>query len=118
MQFYNNMNMENYLWIELTRNLVHYGLHFLFPIVIALIFFRDKWRKAYLIMLCTMIVDIDHLFATPIFDPNRCSIGFHFLHSYYAIAFYLIGVLFVQTRIVSVGLVFHMITDYQDCLWS
>ena len=57
--------------------IVHYGVHFLIPLVIALVFFKDSWLKAYLIMIATMIIDLDHLIATPIFDPNRCSINFH-----------------------------------------
>lgn len=69
-------------------------------------------------MIATMLVDLDHLFADPIFDPDRCSIGFHFLHSYYAIFAYFILLLFPKTRIVAVGLLFHMFTDYQDCLWN
>jgi hypothetical protein len=51
-------------------------------------FFRNIWKKAWLIMLATMLVDLDHLFANPIFDPTRCSIGFHPLHSYPAIITY------------------------------
>ena len=68
-------------------------------------------------MLATMLIDLDHLLATPIFDPNRCSIGFHPLHSYYAIAVY-IGLLFYKkTRIIAIGLLLHMLTDFQDCMW-
>lgn len=66
-----------------------------------------------------MLVDLDHLFATPIFQPNRCSIGFHLLHSYYAIAVYFLGSLFLKGnyKIISIGLLFHMFTDYQDFYW-
>lgn len=69
-------------------------------------------------MLGTMLVDLDHLLANPIFDPSRCSIGFHPLHSYYAIAVYFILLLFPKSRIIAVGLLFHMLTDYIDCLIS
>ena len=31
-------------------------------------------------MLATMVVDLDHLLADPILDPQRCGIGFHPLH--------------------------------------
>ena len=41
-------------------------------------------------MYAVMLIDLDHLLATPIFDPARCSIGFHPLHSYYAIGVYFI----------------------------
>jgi hypothetical protein len=35
-----------------------------------------------------MIVDVDHLLADPIYDPNRCSIGFYPLHTTPAIVIY------------------------------
>ncbi|QIG89877.1 hypothetical protein G6R40_09460 [Chryseobacterium sp. POL2] len=103
--------------MEILRPIIHYVLHFVFPVVLAWLFFRSEWKKAYFIMLLTMLVDVDHLFATPIFDPNRASIGFHFLHSYYAIGIYFLLLFFKgKLRIVSVGLLFHMLTDYID-MW-
>ena len=68
-------------------------------------------------MLATMLIDLDHLLADAIFDPSRCSIGFHPLHSYYAIGLYCIMPLFPKLRIVATGLLFHILTDWQDCLW-
>ena len=97
--------------------IVHYGLHFLAPGLIAYILFRKEWKKAWILMLLTMLVDLDHLLADPIFDPNRCGIGYHPLHSYYAMAIYVIMLFFPKTRIIAVGLLFHMFTDWQDCLW-
>lgn len=99
------------------QNLVHYFLHFGFPLVIALLFYRKRWKQVYGILLLTMLVDVDHLWASPIFDPDRCSIGFHFLHSNFAVAVYVLGLFFKQTRIVAIGLVLHMITDAIDCIW-
>ena len=95
--------------------LIHYGLHFIFPGFIAYVFFKKNWKQAYLIFLTTMLVDLDHLLATPIFDPNRCSIGFHPLHSYIAIILYFIGAFFRKTRLISVGLLLHMLADFVDC---
>ena len=69
-------------------------------------------------MIVTMLVDLDHLLATPIFDAGRCSIGYHPLHSYYAIAVYFILLAPPKTRIIAIGLLFHMFTDWQDCLWA
>ncbi len=63
-----------------------------------------------------MIVDSDHILANPIFDPSRCSIGFHPLHSYPAILFYMILITQPMSRIVGIGLLFHMITDGIDCI--
>ncbi len=65
-----------------------------------------------------MLVDLDHLFADPIFDPARCSINFHPLHSYIAIALYPILLFFKKTRVIGVGLLFHMFTDALDCYLS
>lgn len=97
--------------------LIHYTLHFLFPGLIAWVFFRKEWKRAWLIMIATMLVDLDHLLADPVFDPQRCSVGFHWLHSYPAIAIYAALAFFPKVRIIAVGLLFHMLTDYQDCLW-
>lgn len=104
-------------YMEILRSSVHYGMHFLVPGLIAWIFFRKQWKRAWLIMLATMLVDLDHLLADPMFDPNRCSIGFHPLHSYYAIAIYFLMLFSKQLRIIALGLLFHMLTDWQDCLW-
>ena len=68
-------------------------------------------------MVLTMFVDLDHLLADPIFDPNRCSINFHPLHSYWAIGAYCVLFFIPHVRLVAVGLLFHMFTDYIDCLW-
>lgn len=99
------------------QHLAHYSLHFLFPGLIAWLFFRPDWKKAWLIMVATMLVDLDHLLAEPLFDPHRCSIGFHPLHSYYAIGSYVLIAFFPRLRILATGLLFHMITDFLDCLW-
>ena len=106
--------------IEILKPFVHYFLHIVFPIFFAFIFYKKEWKKVYLLLLSTMLVDLDHLLATPIFDPNRCSIGFHPLHSYYAIIIYLLGLFFLKGNyeIIAIGLLFHMFTDWQDCyLW-
>lgn len=64
-----------------------------------------------------MLVDIDHLFANPIFEANRCSINFHFLHTYYAMAFYVVLLFFRKPfNIIGIGLLFHMFTDLVDCM--
>ncbi|MFC5535049.1 DUF6122 family protein [Rhodocytophaga aerolata] len=96
--------------------MIHLVLHLLMPGLIAWIFFRHQWIRAWLIMGATMIVDVDHLLATPVFDPNRCSIGFHPLHSYIAIFIYALMVLLPKLRILSIGLLIHMLLDYLDCL--
>jgi hypothetical protein len=94
---------------------IHMILHFLVPAIVAWVFFRKDFKKAFLMMIATMLVDIDHLLAVPLFDPLRCSIGFHPLHSYYLQPFYLAMCLFKPTRYIGIGLVIHMSLDMFDC---
>ncbi|WP_245234975.1 DUF6122 family protein, partial [Tamlana crocina] len=58
------------------QTVVHYFLHFIFIGAIAYGYDSNNWKKYWLILLATMLVDLDHLLATPIFQPGRCSIGF------------------------------------------
>lgn len=66
-------------------------------------------------MIATMLVDLDHLLADPIYDPGRCSIGFHPLHQFIPIAVYGLLSFFPKTRWVGLGLVIHMALDAIDC---
>ena len=98
--------------------LIHYSFHFIVPLFFAKIFFKDNWKEAFAIMLLTMLIDLDHLVASPIFDANRCSIGYHPLHTVYASIFYL-ALLFSPSwklKAVSIGCLWHLSTDYIDCL--
>ena len=109
-------------WISLTaimQLLTHYFLHLGFPLIIAWIFFRHNWKKAYLLMLATMLVDLDHLLADPVFVADRCSIQFHPLHTYWAMIGYVILLFFRWPfRVIGIGLGFHMLTDFVDCLMT
>ena len=67
-------------------------------------------------MALTMVVDLDHLLASPIYDPNRCSINFHPLHSYPAILLYIMLAAFPKSRLVGLGLLLHMGIDLTDCI--
>jgi hypothetical protein len=98
------------------RHLLHYGIHFLVPILIAFWFFKDNRIKVALILLAGIIIDIDHLWATPLYDPNRCSVGFHALHSYWAIVFYCVLTFFKTTRVIGLALIIHIFADILDCL--
>ena len=94
---------------------IHIALHFLIPGLIAILFFKYRWKQAWLIMALTMIVDLDHLLASPIYDPNRCSINFHPLHTYPAILLYIIMAAFPKSRLIGLGLLLHMGIDLTDC---
>lgn len=110
----------------LARTLVHYGLHFVFPLLITLLWPCRRWTVVYLLLLSTMLIDVDHLLARPIFDPNRCSVGTHLLHSYPMVGLYVV-MLFLPyerwglpwwLRVLAVGLTLHILTDWQDFyLW-
>ena len=113
--------------------MVHIALHFIIPLLIALVFYRNRWRSTTMIMFATMLVDADHLLAVPIYDPNRCSIAFHPLHTWPAIVIY-VGLFIVplmmsrkqeserlqtamrMSHLIGLGLLIHMILDGLDCL--
>jgi hypothetical protein len=104
--------------IEILRHLVHYSFHLVVPFIIARLIWKEHWWSAGLIMVATLAIDLDHLLATPIFDPNRCSIGFHPLHTIWAGILYL-GLLAIPSwkwRAVAVGCLWHLTTDGFDCL--
>ncbi|MGB6153975.1 MAG: DUF6122 family protein [Pricia sp.] len=97
------------------RFFVHYGIHFIVPVAIGLLFFKQHRLKVILILWAGILIDVDHLWAEPIFDPGRCSIGFHFLHRYWAIAVYVGLLLFDKTRIIGLALLIHILADATDC---
>ena len=98
--------------------MLHVFLHFFVPGIVTASFFRRKWQRAYLVMMLTMLVDIDHLLASPIYDPERCSIGFHPLHQPWFIGVYLLLCFMPKTRLVGIGLVIHMLLDSVDCQFT
>lgn len=104
--------------MEVLQFIVHYSLHFILPLVIALVFFRAEWKTAAILLWLTMLVDLDHLLADPLFQACRCSIGFHPLHTIPAMGIYAILLFFQKTRIIGIGLLLHMATDYIDCLFQ
>ncbi|MDA8543639.1 DUF6122 family protein [Gammaproteobacteria bacterium] len=95
--------------------MAHLALHFIVPLLVAFLFFSENLKLSYLVMMLTMLVDLDHLLASTIYDANRCSIGFHPLHQYWFIAIYLVMSFFSKTRLIGVGLIIHMSLDALDC---
>ena len=65
--------------------------------------------------MCGLLIDVDHLLADPVYDPNRCSIGFHPLHTALPIALYGLLLLHPKTRLVGIGLCIHIVLDIGDC---
>ncbi|MGB3152664.1 MAG: DUF6122 family protein [Maribacter sp.] len=99
------------------RFLLHYGIHFFAPILVALTFYYKDRLKVSLILLAGIVIDLDHFLANPIFDAARCSINFHPLHSYWAIACYALLLLIKPTRIWGLAFLIHILADYVDCLF-
>lgn len=99
------------------RPVIHLLLHALVPLLVARVFFRAQWRRAWLWMLAGWLIDIDHLLADPVYAPGRCSIGFHPLHRAPAVALYVLMVLPRRTRLLAIGLLIHIGLDAIDCAW-
>ncbi len=99
------------------RPIVHMLLHFLVPATVAKLGFPKSFMKAWLIMMAAMLIDLDHLVADPIYDPGRCSIGFHPLHQYPLVAVYALLAAWPKTRILGIGLLIHVLLDGIDCWW-
>ena len=109
------------------RAIVHLLLHIAVPGLVAWLFFRDPlqtrvlqirmFARAWLWLLLGWVIDLDHLLADPIYAPDRCSIGFHPLHTAPAILVY--GALTIPrpTRLFGIGLLIHIALDLSDCLW-
>jgi hypothetical protein len=96
--------------------MLHILLHLIIPLLVAVWFFPENKWWVFLILASTMLVDLDHLLASPIYDPARCSIGFHPLHGYIAIGFYGLLLLHKKTMIIGLGLMIHMLLDGFDCV--
>lgn len=111
----------------------HIVLHIFVPVAASVLFYRKRWKFVSLILIATMLVDADHLLADPIYDPNRCSIGFHPLHTWPAVIVYSILFLlpFIPYRFKNIairksetvlhlagfGLLIHMALDGLDCVF-
>ncbi len=102
---------------------LHYGAHWLVPLAILRFFCIKNWLRAGLVMLAANLIDLDHLLADPIFDPNRCSIGFHPLHGAIAALAYAAMLLIPRwwVRAFGAGALWHLVVDWGDCMmqgWS
>lgn len=96
---------------------MHLALHIVLPGVVARLGWKLTWRRTWLWLVLANLVDLDHLLARPIYEPGRCSIGFHPLHSWPAAVLYAILLLHSRTRVAGVGLLLHMALDALDCLF-
>lgn len=114
-------------------HILHLVLHFAIPVVIGVTVYRVRAFRASLLMLSTMLIDLDHLWAVPIYDPNRCSIGFHPLHSAPALLLYAAAFLVPMAverslggarlrqvtwvvHVLGLGLLLHVALDWSECV--
>lgn len=120
-------------FINEQRAVIHLLLHVLVPLVVAIgVASSTRWKAVFFVMVGTMLVDIDHLLATPIYAPDRCSILFHPLHQVLPMVVYglmLAWPLFVVmlkrelkpaeywVGWIGAGLLIHMVLDGLDCYW-
>ena len=102
--------------------MTHIALHFFVPVLLAVAFYRKRWLSATVILIATMVVDLDHLLAVPIYDPARCAIAVY-------TALFLIPRIARRRdsgrslqgtarvlHLTGLGLVVHMALDWVDCL--
>ena len=104
--------------MALFQPFVHYGGHWLLPFLIAKLIWPANWLRAGLVLASANLIDLDHLLADPVFDPDRCSIGFHMLHGWQA-AIGFAGLLAIPrwyARAFGIGALWHLAVDYGDCL--
>ncbi|WP_353843262.1 DUF6122 family protein [Altererythrobacter sp.] len=104
--------------IEFLQPILHYGGHWIAPFLFAALIWHDKWSIAGLVIASANLIDLDHLLADPIFDSNRCSIGFHLLHGWEAAIIYVL-MLWVPrwwVRAFALGALWHLAVDYGDCV--
>lgn len=95
--------------------MLHISYHFIFPMLLIGVYYRKQWKRSYLIIMSTMLVDLDHLLASPIYVATRCSIGFHPLHSELPIIIYIVLTIVPKTRLIGLGLLIHMSLDSTNC---
>lgn len=85
------------------------------PLALARIVYYKRWLVVWGILMAGMLIDLDHLLADPVYDPQRCGVGFHPLHSGFAIGLYVLAVTHPRTRLLGLGLLIHIALDSIDC---
>lgn len=98
------------------RPAFHLVMHVAAPLLLALALGGKNKRVAFFWMMASMSIDIDHLWAIPVYEPGRCSIGFHPLHQWPAAMVYLGMVAVRPTRWFGIGALLHLVLDGIDCL--
>ncbi len=85
------------------------------PLILASTVYRANLWRSYGWLMAGLLIDLDHLMATPIYDVGRCSIGFHPLHTMVPMLVYMALMAHPRTRLLGIGLCIHILLDSIDC---
>ncbi|MBD2841948.1 hypothetical protein IB285_06695 [Erythrobacter sp. KMU-140] len=104
--------------MEIIQPLLHYSGHWLAPFAIGWLLWRDNWLRTGAMIAAANLIDLDHFLADPIFNPDRCSIGFHLLHGWEAALVYavMLAMPHWSIRAFGLGAIWHLAVDYGDCV--
>ena len=111
-----SIQKDDSLKYYISQQITHLSGHYVLPLTIAYTGYGSTWKSAAKVMIASNLVDVDHLLAKPIYDPNRCSIGTHPLHTLPAISIYSAMVFNQETQELGIGLLTHMAVDFVDCI--
>tara|TARA_B100000700_G_scaffold67995_1_gene75246 strand:+ start:9043 stop:9762 length:720 start_codon:yes stop_codon:yes gene_type:complete len=116
--FPENINKQNSdsLNVSDSQKIIHLSGHTILPIAISYACYGSSWKTAAKIMIASNLVDADHLLAKPIYNPDRCSIGSHPLHSLPMIGLYSAMLFNKKTEPWGIGLLTHIVVDCVDCI--
>jgi len=86
-------------------------IHFLAGILLAAVFgltlkkLRGKKEFKGMVFWFSLanLIDLDHLLANPIYNPLRCGINFHPLHSWFIYPVYIGGLFHKKTKFLIIG---------------
>jgi len=77
---------------------------------------KSNLKYIFLLVFSSQLIDLDHLLANPIYDPLRCSINFHPLHSWYMFPLYFIMSIWSKYKYLFWAIIMHLILDSLDCI--
>jgi len=103
-------------FVAIIRPALHLALHALVPGVVARALWPGQWVRNWAVMMAAMAIDLDHLLASPLYDPDRCSLQVHPLHGPLPLGIYLLLLWPARTRVLALGLLLHIALDGVDCL--
>lgn len=110
-----------FIHIHLLSNVFLIGSIYMFDKDVKKWFKKDKKLFFYLCLSIfgSNLIDLDHLLSSPIYDPTRCSINNHILHSWYIFPVWIIGLFFRNkfVRYFCLGVILHLFLDFIDCLF-